>query len=111
LERFGQLEVDRLLVATSDLIRRTFRNSDIVGRIGLDEFGVALLESQKEGAGLAIQRLASAVESYNAAGPKIPVALSVGAAVLDAGAKREVEELMARAEMARLEQEREFAGK
>lgn len=110
LERFGQVEVDRLLVAASELIRRTFRSSDIVGRIGVDEFGVALLESQKEGTGHAIQRLVSAVESYNAAGPKIPVALAVGAAVLEAGARREVEELMARAEMARLDQERKFAG-
>lgn len=43
-DRFGHKEGDRALTDTADLLRKTFREADILGRLGGDEFAVLLTE-------------------------------------------------------------------
>ncbi len=43
-DRFGHAEGDHALVQAADLLRSSFRNSDIIGRWGGDEFAVLALD-------------------------------------------------------------------
>lgn len=43
-DKFGHVEGDQALVDTANILRRTFRESDIIARIGGDEFVVLLTE-------------------------------------------------------------------
>lgn len=43
-DKFGHKEGDRALADTANLLRRSFRESDILGRMGGDEFAVLLTE-------------------------------------------------------------------
>jgi len=46
-DKFGHKEGDRALIDTANLLRRTFRESDIMARMGGDEFAVLLTEPSK----------------------------------------------------------------
>ena len=46
-DTFGHPEGDRALIETADVLRETFRESDIVARIGGDEFVVLAMETEK----------------------------------------------------------------
>jgi len=62
--RFGMKEGDRALSRTAELIRSTFRASDIPGRIGGDEF-VLLALNADQAADRVIARLKEAFDRYN----------------------------------------------
>lgn len=111
LEHYGPLELHNLLVSAAKVITSVFRGSDVVARVGHEEFGVLLLETNQELAGKGIERLVEAVNAHNMGGPKVPLAISLGATVVEPGSDRTVEEVISRAERARIEQERQFAEK
>ncbi len=74
---------DLLLKAVADIIKKSFREGDIVARIGGDEFAVLLPHSDDkvvENAGI---RLKNAVAGYNDDAPDIvpPLSISLGFAV------------------------------
>ena len=72
---------DQLLQKVADLLRENFRNSDIIARIGGDEFAILFTETDWQMVEYMLQRLHQAVQEYNNADPEIPVSLSVGQAV------------------------------
>jgi len=45
---FGHEEGDRALATTADVLKKTFRNSDVIGRVGGDEFVILALEAKAE---------------------------------------------------------------
>lgn len=51
-DTLGHPEGDRALVEVSDVLRKTFRESDIIGRIGGDEFAVLAIEPAEKNTGL-----------------------------------------------------------
>ncbi len=63
--RFGHLFGDRVLTAVADLLKATFRNSDIVIRYGGDEFLVILAQTAEHDAQTAALRLVDEVEEWN----------------------------------------------
>ncbi|MBI3571532.1 MAG: EAL domain-containing protein [Gammaproteobacteria bacterium] len=56
-DTLGHAAGDRFLSEIAVLIGRNMRDTDIVGRLGGDEFGVLLTETPREGANLVAQRL------------------------------------------------------
>ncbi|GEM_PF-5740041 len=108
-EQLGELEASNLVAAASKLIQRTFRSSDVIARVADAEFGVMLLETKRDGAARALERLVKIVSEYNDSSPRIPVALAVGVSLREAGSTMGMEELLALAQRARLEQEKRFA--
>ena len=56
-DTLGHAAGDRFLSEIAILIGRNMRDTDIVGRLGGDEFGVLLTETPREGANLVAQRL------------------------------------------------------
>jgi diguanylate cyclase (GGDEF)-like protein/PAS domain S-box-containing protein len=76
----GHRHGDVLLRDTAGVLRSTFRESDIISRIGGDEFAVLLVNSDDPGSGYFAQRLRESVEKRNAQRRDLPLSLSLGLA-------------------------------
>ena len=80
-DTLGHESGDELLASAAALIQEYFRSSDIVARIGGDEFAVLLTEVEQEEVQKLVQRLREAVSEYNSNDPKIHLTLSIGYAL------------------------------
>lgn len=100
-DRHGHAEGDRLIYETANLLRHVFRGSDIVARIGGDEFCVLLARDTESDGAAALQRLDGALGERNARGD-LPhrIELSVGIASCDPGAPHTIDDLIADADRA-----------
>ena len=86
-ETAGHVAGDRALAATGQLLRRTARATDIVGRYGGDEFAVLLPDTDAEGVAVVARRIEAAFDDLKieVAGGFLKIGASVGAAVLTPG--------------------------
>ncbi len=64
-DKFGHVEGDRALIAFSDQLKATFRDSDIFARLGGDEFVVLLTNTSKHVAEKVVARLQLSLDQYN----------------------------------------------
>jgi diguanylate cyclase (GGDEF)-like protein/PAS domain S-box-containing protein len=80
-DTLGHDQGDRLLAAAARVIRESFREGDLVARIGGDEFSVVLPNTTEPSVESACQRIQEAVAAYNAASPELPLSISVGFAI------------------------------
>lgn len=80
-DTLGHATGDTVLAASANVISSAFRKSDIVARIGGDEFAILLSQSDERIAEKACDRIRQAIDRYNAAGPEIPLSISIGFAV------------------------------
>lgn len=69
-EHFGREEGDRALVAFAQLLVQNFRDSDVVGRLGADEFVVLMTEGADAECEVATRRLQQAVDEHNGKGQR-----------------------------------------
>lgn len=92
---------DAALVAVGALIAKTLRETDIIGRIGGEEFAVVLPETQAREAAALVERLRTAIAEAPIATPKgdIRVTVSIGVAAL-AGAHEALDQVIAHADAA-----------
>lgn len=98
-DTFGHPEGDRALIETADLLRDTFRESDIVARIGGDEFVVLAFETPGMSAELFGARLTIALAARNARPERrYPLALSMGVASYDPAIPCAIDDLLERAD-------------
>ena len=85
-DNFGHAEGDMALIRTSKVLKVSFRESDIIGRMGGDEFAVLAFERENnEGsAELINRRIQSNVGAENLGQPsKYTLSLSIGIARYD----------------------------
>jgi two-component system, cell cycle response regulator len=64
-DNLGHCEGDNALRNTANIIKQSFRESDILARIGGDEFAVLALEDSKAGADSMISRIMNDMTSFN----------------------------------------------
>ncbi|HEV2114003.1 MAG TPA: GGDEF domain-containing protein [Terriglobales bacterium] len=87
--RFGHITGDRILVEVAQVLKRTFRASDIIIRFGGDEFLVMLADTDEKSSEHAIDRLQKQLQKWNASSPiaGYHMSLSWGAAIYGKGSE------------------------
>lgn len=105
-DHFGHFAGSQCLVETADILRKAFREADVLGRIGGDEFAVAG-DFTEPGMVLAVGRLEKMVAEWNAAPDRpIPLSLSFGTVTSSAGSHDSLDILLKNADHAMYEQKR-----
>jgi diguanylate cyclase (GGDEF)-like protein/PAS domain S-box-containing protein len=100
-DSFGHKEGDRALTKTAELLKETFRTSDVLGRLGGDEFTALAAVDPEGGVERLISRLQDRFDNYNAL-KLVPYKLSISIGVVqrDAEGTQSMEDLMALADLA-----------
>lgn len=62
---YGHAEGDRALIGFSRILKKAFRESDVIGRLGGDEFVALLTNSDYESSNLILSRLEAIRKEYN----------------------------------------------
>jgi diguanylate cyclase (GGDEF)-like protein len=75
-DTYGHPEGDRVLRLVAHLVRARLRCSDLAGRMGGDEFAVALVESDTEAGGHFLARIVDAIDECVARG-ELPAGFSI----------------------------------
>ena len=97
---YGHEDGDRLLVETAALLRRVFRETDAVARIGGDEFAVLTRDFYGDGAVLS-QRIDDVSRALHGAGMQTHlISLSAGTVVVEPGSHDACHDLMRLADQA-----------
>jgi diguanylate cyclase (GGDEF)-like protein len=98
-DTFGHAEGDRALVETSNILKITFRDSDIVGRIGGDEFATLLIGLSDSNFRVINDRMNKNIHTVNAKNTTpYEISLSVGIAKCNPQNPGSIEELLARSD-------------
>jgi diguanylate cyclase (GGDEF)-like protein/PAS domain S-box-containing protein len=100
-DRFGHQEGDRILVDVGLVIKKTFREYDLVARFGGDEFVVLAMETSRGTPRALRERLEERVGLYNGrtkADRGYRVSLSIGIALWDPEFPAPLEDLIAQAD-------------
>ncbi|MDQ7786976.1 MAG: diguanylate cyclase [Thermodesulfovibrionales bacterium] len=107
-DTLGHLEGDRTLRDTAKIFKETFRESDIVARIGGDEFAVLTEMKEEVNAEVLTSRLGKSLNSRNTQeGRLYKIALSIGISYYDPQNPCVIEQLLAEADRNMYEQKRE----
>jgi len=98
-DSFGHQGGDQALIDTAYLLKNTFRGSDIIARIGGDEFVVLALDTHETYCEVLISRLKKNISIHNTKeGRPYKLMLSVGTAYYDSGNPCSIEQLLERAD-------------
>lgn len=106
-DNYGHLEGDMMILETANILRRTFRQSDSVSRIGGDEFVVILNGAKEADAEIVASRLQKNIDDFNRVlnrGYKL--SMSVGIALYNPEDPASVDELLSQADKSMYEQKR-----
>jgi len=95
----GHVEGDRYLRNGAELLRGALRASDILARVGGDEFAIILPRTEKESAKELVARLRAAIDNFNRDNEGMPISVSIGLAVAT-GSNRTLEEVFKEADNA-----------
>jgi diguanylate cyclase (GGDEF)-like protein len=87
-----------MIQSVASILLATFRDSDVVGRVGGDEFAVAASGSFGVPPNVLERLQLRAAEINQTAGPACQIAFSAGYAVWTAGDKTTFDELLAKAD-------------
>jgi two-component system cell cycle response regulator len=98
-DTLGHRVGDGALLETTDLLKETFRDSDVMARMGGDEFVVLAMENAGADAEMWTARLQENLRQRNArAGREYVLGLSVGIVYYDPDAPRALDDLLQRAD-------------
>ena len=96
-DRHGHAAGDAVLKAIAGILVRHVRASDVVARLGSDDFAVLVLDAAEETEDVITPRLRARVKKYNADHPKARLAINMGVARYDSASPPIASELLARA--------------
>lgn len=101
-DNYGHTAGDKALEAFSDILKRGVRNSDVVARIGGEEFAILLPDTDVTGAYTILERLRQMVasEQLEIGGDKINLSVSIGLTHNQKGHELLVDQLVQQADKA-----------
>jgi diguanylate cyclase (GGDEF)-like protein len=106
----GHAAGDALIADAAKVLAQVFRESDVVARVGGDEFAVLAVLDEHDGAHAVNVRLQSAIEHFNAqAVPSMRVSMSIGIEELATDSSAPLDVLLTRADKAMYEKKRRRA--
>jgi diguanylate cyclase (GGDEF)-like protein/PAS domain S-box-containing protein len=109
-DTFGHPAGDRVLEGVAKILRETLRDSDIIARIGGDEFAILAMRSKPAGEKILLGRLQEKIRSHNLANPKrLHVSLSMGLVFYDPKKFSSLEDFLAHADFLMYQQKRSKA--
>ena len=83
---------DKALVDTSKIMHKSFRTTDILSRVGGDEFVVVAVKAQFEFIPIIIQRIKDFVKEQNSSEEKFEISISIGVSKVDLDAESPLDE-------------------
>jgi diguanylate cyclase (GGDEF)-like protein/PAS domain S-box-containing protein len=106
-DTMGHNQGDRAIRETALVLKATFRESDILGRWGGDEFSVLAMDTDEEGTKAALNRLRQNLDDWNTDTARpYKISLSTGSATYDPESPSTLEDLIARADRSMYEDKR-----
>ncbi len=103
----GHAAGDTLIADAAKLLDHVFRESDVVARVGGDEFAVLAVLDDHDGASALNTRLAAAIDKHNAqVVPSMRVSMSVGIEELGGQSEAPLDVLLSRADRAMYERKK-----
>ncbi len=103
----GHAAGDALIADAARVLGNVFRESDVVGRVGGDEFAVFALLDDHDGPAAVSGRLQAEIERFNAqVVPTLRVGMSIGIEEIDCAAGTPLDVLLSRADRAMYERKR-----
>jgi diguanylate cyclase (GGDEF)-like protein/PAS domain S-box-containing protein len=110
-DTYGHHVGDEALRQLSQILKTTFRSSDIKGRMGGDEFAVFPIDSSLDGVEVALARLQKAIDECNASSEKpFRLSISTGLAFFDPEFPTTIDDLLVRADKQMYERKRSKRG-
>lgn len=107
-DTFGHQEGDRALSETVEVLKETFRETDVIARIGGDEFAVIVIEASEDAAEVLTTRLREKLREHNTGeNRRYKIAISMGIARYDPQSPCSIDELLARADKLMYEQKKD----
>ena len=98
-DALGHHKGDLALIETANILKETFREPDIIARIGGDEFVVLAIEGRKDSAEMLISRLQGDLDTHNAKRKRrYKLSLSMGVERYDPECPCSIDELLAMAD-------------
>jgi diguanylate cyclase (GGDEF)-like protein/PAS domain S-box-containing protein len=111
-DTLGHRAGDRVLAAVAGMLRETLRESDVIARIGGDEFAVLAIRSQRGGEKALLRRLEEKVRLHNFGhARRFRFSLSMGLVHYEAKKTPSLEEFLAHADFLMYQQKRAKAGR
>jgi diguanylate cyclase (GGDEF)-like protein len=105
-DTWGHEEGDRALVSVSTILKQTFRESDILARMGGDEFAVLAVDAA-ESPEIVLRRLEEKIDLHNAVpGLLFEISMSIGTTVYDPQTPCSLDDLISRADTRMYEQKK-----
>jgi diguanylate cyclase (GGDEF)-like protein len=105
-DSFGHAEGDQALKRTAEILKRTFRDSDVIARHGGDEFAVLAVEADGHSEATMMRRLNKCINAVNSEHREYAISLSVGVARFDHRKPVSIADLMVEADQAMYAQKR-----
>jgi diguanylate cyclase (GGDEF)-like protein len=98
-DSFGHKEGDMALIETADILKKNYRESDIIARIGGDEFVIIPIGTAKDNIDIITTRFEKCIEIYNSkSNREYKLSLSYGLAYYDPANPCSIDELLSQAD-------------
>ena len=95
----GHQQGDEALIAMADIFRDTFRESDIIARMGGDEFAVLLIDTVEKNIAVIKSRLQANIDAFNRSGKaSYRLSISTGVVIYDHERSRSIDDLLKEAD-------------
>lgn len=108
-DTFGHVEGDKALVRAGRILKRTFRGSDIVARVGGDEFAVCALEAKKGSGKILKERIDKSFKAQKARKDgRYKLSMSIGIVYYNPEQPSSVKELLKEADISMYKQKQGY---